>query len=152
MRLDQAGARILAAAVTALPTAPARRYVTMGPPVWDCEQLVVYFLRGFNGSHGHEDSSRVAPCPIRLSATFGVELIRCAPVADAYGNPESSTMLNDAGIALLTELDSLWRGLNTAAKTMAGEEGVYAAVNPLEPSEADGAFWGGHISVSMETL
>lgn len=152
MRLDQAATRLLTAATATLTTPPARRYVTVGIPAWDCEQLVVFLERSFTGQPGSEVNYSSPQCPIRLSAAFGIELVRCAPEVSEDGTPTSAASMDADALTFMAEMDSLWRGLNDQARALARDENLHVGFSPMVTLGADGAYWGGRVTATLELM
>ena len=55
---------------------PALKYLTVGEPVHDCEQVTVTILQGYLGSPGLQ-SEDPQPCNGPRSGVFQVEIVRC---------------------------------------------------------------------------
>lgn len=87
------GDEVLTATVQAFSDAgvavPDRRYVGAGEPVDDCDQLVVWLGRLFNGQPGQEVAVDTA-FHVGRSLEVNIRIIRCVPaVTDSGGVPNA---------------------------------------------------------------
>lgn len=91
--LDQLVARLPALDVDV----PERRYVSIGLPALDCEQLVVSIDRivGHEGNPGSESNNPVR-CLIMRAVELTVWLVRCVPTLDDDGNAPSAESIDDS--------------------------------------------------------
>lgn len=83
-------------------TLPARRYVTIGTPVNDDEQLVVSYVQHYQGVPGDE-ADGPQPCHVPQSAVFTVNLVRCIPTEDARNRPPTAADIQAASEALMVD-------------------------------------------------
>jgi len=100
--------RLLALAVAAVPSPPARQFRSAGTEAWDAEQLTVRagpMSPGFPG--------RTATGQYELQNTqqrqimFTVELVRCVPAPGNDGTPPTMVALDAAGARQMADWDAL---------------------------------------------
>jgi hypothetical protein len=140
--LTQAGARILAACRDGLgDTLPARNYVTIGDPAFDCDQqLVVSFARAAYGFPGDETSAS-SPCAYPLVSVWNVWLTACAGASDPL---PASDDLTAAAVDILGDAYVLWDYLGSLAATddaglnLSGLPSAQCTITPLEAREVEG--------------
>lgn len=75
---------------------PTRRFITVGEPVHDCEELVLTFGGLQNGPPGQGEEP--SNCHSPITATFGVHLVRCFPTPVGRGTkaPEADVLTTNA--------------------------------------------------------
>lgn len=81
---------------------PDRRYVTLGTPANDCEQVVVAWQQVYLGTPGDE-ASEPQRCDAPRSAVFTVQLCRTMPVVNDAGNAPSAAAIQAASKTLMTD-------------------------------------------------
>lgn len=120
---------------------PERRYVTIGTPALDCEQVTVSVPQLFSGLPG---ASYVGPVQhgTTSSIEFAVSVVRCALTQDDNGNPPTVEDLQAEAQAFLADADTL-----RAAMFIANKNGVFGSCNDLVIAECvalgpEGAFAG----------
>jgi len=74
---------------------PNRRYWTMGQPVVDCDQVVVYFINAFLGTPGEEVPQPYRGNSIPRSATIGISIAREVPTVGVNGRPPSPEKIQE---------------------------------------------------------
>lgn len=91
--LDQVVAKF--ALAPTLPKVPERKYVTIGIPALDCEQLVVSIDRivGHQGNIGVEDNNPVR-CLTMRAVELSVWIVRCVSVVKDDGTPPEAAQLD----------------------------------------------------------
>ena len=80
---------------------PDRRFITVGSPVYDCEELVVVFQsleKGLPGGGGEP-----ANCDMPSTASFEVHLVRCFPVPMSSPVPPSPISLTSNADGLMID-------------------------------------------------
>lgn len=106
---------------------PARRYVSAGAPVWDCELVAVHATGGFPtegpvGTVASQPNMRGAGFALE-SAQFGITIVRCTPaVPESKGAQVKLPTVEAeqaAALALYTDVQRVKNALVVAAK--AGE-------------------------------
>ena len=85
---------------------PSRRYLTLGTPAVDCEQLVVSFQQIYLGVPGDEASSP-QQCGGPSTGVFVVQLSRKVPVGTDSG-PPSKEKIDSASVELLYDMRLLF--------------------------------------------
>lgn len=85
MTIAELAASLRDAAAAAIPSPPARRVVTVGPPTdpLSAEQLAVGWIRNFGGVPGQEMAAPDASCWAPLVAEFQIRLTRCVVTSAA---------------------------------------------------------------------
>lgn len=81
---------------------PDRRYLWVGLPAVDCEQLVLCYRRIYTGVPGSE-SSDMAYCTPQRVLEMRVEVHRCVPVPGEGGEPPSTEEMGAASTQLLKD-------------------------------------------------
>lgn len=104
---------------------PERRFTHTGEIAFDCPQLVVSFIRIFNGQPGAEIAGSI-PCAMFRSAEFQVLLTRCVPIFDEAGEPPTPEELSSAANEIAVDAYVLFNGLVEAYR-----EGVFSACGNL---------------------
>lgn len=135
---------------------PEAQYITAGVPsldAWDCEQLVLGIVGVVDGSarQGQIASANISGGMISAqgirAASYEIQLVRCVPTVDDYGNAPSIAdkhkagrqqavdmgLLSQACVNLMSSVPSLdWipRGVNAVAGPVApvGPTGGFAAL------------------------
>lgn len=79
---------------------PERRYLTLGTPANDCEQLVVSWMQSYLGTPGDE-ASVPQRCDAVKSAVFTVQLSRKMPVVSDSGASPSAANIQASSETLL---------------------------------------------------
>jgi len=113
---------------------PERRFVTVGNPVYDCEELVLTFQGLNNGPPGGGEEPTNCNSPI--STIFAVHLVRCFPTPTGRGMkaPEAE-VLTVTALGLLTDSWLLMQSANAMdSDTLYAPFGFIASVEPTEPS------------------
>lgn len=102
----QLGRTILAAVESGFSThgiaLPSRRYVTVGEPVYDTEQVVVSYIQHYQGTPGDE-AAEPQQCGVPRSAVFTVGIVRCIPTEDARNRPPSAADIQAASETLMID-------------------------------------------------
>jgi len=80
---------------------PDRRFLTIGQPVYDCEELVVVFEGVRKGVPGDEGGA--ANCDMPTTATFSAHLVRCFPVPQAAPVPPPANELTANADGLMVD-------------------------------------------------
>lgn len=159
VELYNASVDVLNAAVAVLDAssplrAPERRYVSVGEPAYDCDQLTVSASArpGLIATNGLGlDAVRSNSRPRVLLAAFRVTIIRCGyPTVTDEGDPPDDVAIEAAAAAIYGDGWALFAGLNAAAR--AGTlDGVSAcsewSVDALDPIGAEGAVAGWVVSL-----
>lgn len=104
---------LLDVALAALLDPPARSYVAIEEPAWDCSQLTVSLL-GVRPKLFAD--ARQAKCSVVPIASYRVALVDCVPGPDNKGHAPKMTALHQASQALNGEAWRLWKGLTAAWK------------------------------------
>jgi len=136
--------RLLALAVAAVPSPPARQFRSAGTEAWDAEQLTVRagpMSPGFPG--GTATGQYELPNSRQRQIMFTVELVRCVPAPGNDGTPPTMAALDAAGARQMADWNALdmmvrhigWGSqIDDAALTAAGVKsvapGVLAVVGP----------------------
>ena len=113
---------------------PPRRFMTVGEPVHDCEELVLVFAGLENGAPG--DTGNPATCNDPITASFQVHLVRCFPTPAGRGMkaPEADVLTTNA-IGLYNDSWLLMQAANAMnSDTLYSMFGFVASVVPGEPS------------------
>jgi hypothetical protein len=123
---------------------PARRYVTIGIPAIDCDQLVVAVDRVI----GHEGNPSVETTnPLRCLTMRAVELsiwlVRCAPVLRDDGSPPAASAIQTAALEVAEDPPRILQALLDAYRD--GDLGSIWGVVFLDwrAIPAQGGFHGG---------
>lgn len=156
--LYNAAVDVLNAAVAVLDAnsalrAPDRRYVSVGDPALDCDQITVAASARpalVASSGAGLDAARHHRRARVLVAEFRIHVVRCGyPTLDQHGNPPRDADLEAAAAAIYAEGWALFVGLNDAAR--AGTIGEWCgewSVDALDPIGAEGAVAGWVVSAS----
>jgi hypothetical protein len=83
-------------------TLPSRRYVTLGTPANDCEQMVVAWQQIYLGTPGDE-ASLPQNCTAPKSAVFSVQVARNMPVVSPSGKAPEPKAIQTFSEALLVD-------------------------------------------------
>lgn len=99
---------------------PARRYVTAGVPVWDCEQVTVRAVRRFP----HEGDVLIEQpsgewALVQEGIAVEVEIVRGAPVQSETAEPPTVPELNTAGRVMYDDGDHVLAAIRGAIGTAA---------------------------------
>lgn len=79
---------------------PERQYVSDGNAVaWDCEQLVVYVERTYQGYSDAETGQAIDQLEVR-SAALWLEVVRCSPAVDGNDIPTAVEIETNAQLVL----------------------------------------------------
>lgn len=118
---------------------PERRFMTVGDPVHDCEELVLVFRALSNGAPGgNEEPSN---CSAPITATFEIHLVRCFPTPVGRGNkaPEADVLTTNA----LGLMNDSWL-LIQSANAMNDDPlySTYGFISSVETGEPAGGFIG----------
>jgi len=100
--------RLLALAVAAVPSPPARQFRSAGTEAWDAEQLTVRagpMSPGFPG--GTATGQYELPNSRQRQIMFTVELVRCVPAPGNDGTPPTMVALDAAGARQMADWDAL---------------------------------------------
>lgn len=108
---------------------PERRYVTIGAPAIDCEQVVVSVSQFFSGLPGAAYVGPLVP-GVTSSVEFAVSVVRCVATPDDRGNPPTVEDLATDAQALLADADTL-----RAAMFIAKKDGVFDNCNDIVIAE-----------------
>jgi hypothetical protein len=116
---------------------PERRFLTVGTPVHDCEELVVVFSSLSKGLPGQEDTSQ--RCDASVSVTFQIHLVRCFPLPGGRGN------LAPSAESLSTNADGLmqdaWLLVKAASELVDNPFVSFGGmVNSVQAEEPQGGF------------
>ncbi len=90
---------------------PTRQYWTLGTPVVDCEQLVVFCTQLYLGPPG-DQASRPVRCNVPRSATLSVSVSRATPTVGAGGRPPSAQKIELGSRASAIDLWVLLESVN----------------------------------------
>lgn len=133
--------------------APERRYVSVGEPAFDCDQLTVSasVRPGLVATNSVGlDAIRSNSRPRVLIASFRVTVVRCGyPTVTDEGDPPDDADIEAAAAAIYADGWVLFDGLNAAAR--AGTIGGVSlcsewSVDALDPVGAEGAVAGWVVS------
>lgn len=118
---------------------PARRYVAEGPPAYDCEQVVLAFVRLYPGTAFAEDAPGLAQrAMFPRSATLALHIVRCIPVLSDRGKPPTVPQLDGSAASIMTDVllapVSLVRAWHAGAWAGLCETFGIREVIPAEPS------------------
>lgn len=143
-RLYQVARVVLDTVVATLENPPPRRYVSVGNPAFDCEQVVVSVDRtlGHAGDIAQEVTAPLG-CLVMRAVDIGVWVIRCAPTMNDDGQAPSAASLEASAAALLRDPVVILNGLVAAhqAGTLAPSRGLgFLNWQALAP---EGGFAGG---------
>ncbi len=83
-------------------TLPERRYLTLGTPANDCEQVVVSWQQAYLGLPGDE-ASTPQQCDQVKTAVFSVQLCRSMPVVSDSGKSPAAATIQTASEQLLID-------------------------------------------------
>jgi len=113
---------------------PPRRFLAVGEPVHDCEELVLVFVGLENGAPG--DTGNPATCNAPITSSFQVHLVRCFPTPTGRGNtPPAAETLTISGLDLLNDSWLLMQAANAMNDDpLYGAFGFIASVTTGEPS------------------
>ncbi len=137
---------LLAEAVAALVTPPARQYVAHETPAFDCSQLTVSLLRIRPKVFVDPRQSRCSVVPI---AVYRVALVDCVPGPDSKGNPPKQAALNESSQGLNGQAWRLWSGLTAAWKAGAFGDCRHVEFLPLEPFAPQGGLAGYRVDIEF---
>jgi hypothetical protein len=133
--------------------APDRRYVSVGDPALDCDQITVAATARpalVASSGAGLDAARHHRRARILIAEFRIAVVRCGyPTLDEHANPPSDVDLEAAAASLYAEGWALFVGLNDAAR--GGSLGEWCgewSVDSLDPIGQEGAVAGWVVSAS----
>lgn len=104
MALKERADALLAEAAAALASPPSRRWVSVGPPPADCEQLVVAVT---SVTTTLPEPTSGLQTGVR-SAVVEIVLDRCAPTISSSGAVPSAATLSAHHRALMDDVDALW--------------------------------------------
>lgn len=121
---------------------PPRRFITVGEPVHDCEELVLVFAGLENGAPG--DTGNPATCNAPITSTFSVHLVRCFPTPSGRGmTPPTAEALTLNALGLMNDSWLLMQSANAMNDDpLYGAFGFVATVTPGEPS-------GGYVGIVL---
>lgn len=99
---------------------PARRFVSLGPPAWDCELVACWVERTF----GHAgDVLAEDPDPIMAAVGHGlraallrIQIVRCYPTLSDAGDPPTPAVMEAATATLLEDAQRVSNILVAASK------------------------------------
>ena len=112
---------------------PPRRFLAVGEPVHDCEELVLTFRGIENGAPG--DTGGAATCNAPITSTFEVHLVRCFPTPTGRGmTPPEANVLTANALGLMNDSWLLMQSANAMnSDTMYSMFGFIASVAVGEP-------------------
>lgn len=109
---------------------PNRRYIALGTPAQDCEQVTVAWQQSYIGPPGDE-ANAPQRCESPRSAVFQIVVARCIPVADDRGREPSPEAISEASKALLRDSWLLLASVN-------GWDDYLGVIATVEAGEAQG--------------
>jgi hypothetical protein len=132
---------------------PERRYVSAGPPAWDCEQVAVY-TRAVYPSTGMivpdaPPSFQASAGWAMRSALVAVEVVRAVPVLDDSGNAPTVEELSDSARRLYGDGQLTINALITAIRSGALPDVDDVAFNDWTIVGPDGGFAGSVLAVTV---
>lgn len=147
--LPDAAVAILDTTVTAFAGVdiPERRYVFVGRPVVDCDQLVVW-LQGVTFSLPGAEVAQVKGGPTVHTASFAIGLWRCVPVVDDAGNPPAVAKLDTSGLALLRDAEILSKLRKSYREALSGCTGL--RMSSLLADDEEGGYSGNVLSIEVQ--
>jgi len=120
---------------------PTLRYVCVGTPVVNCDQVTVSLRQLYRGIPGLQEE-QPSNCMSPLTAVIEVQVVRCAKVVDARGNTliepmvEASTIyMRDANMLMLIP------------SSFAAQATYYADITV---AELQGQYWGPTMNLVIE--
>lgn len=131
---------------------PARRYVAEGPPAYDCEQVVLAFVRGYPGVPFAENAAGLAERAMYVrSVTLALHVVRCIPVVDDKGRPPKVPALDASASLILTDAflvpTSLVRAYHAGA--FAGICDTFG-IREVLPAEPQGGYGGTIVTFDVQ--
>lgn len=123
---------------------PDRRYVSDGPPAYDCEQVVVALVRMYPGLPFQEDPGQpILKLTLMRSVTLAVHVVRCIPVVNNAGKAPSVDAMEASGLTVLTDSWMLpWAMLEGHRQQVFAELCDTIGMRELTPAEPLGGFGG----------
>ena len=126
---------------------PHRRYWTMGLPVIDCEQLVVYFQQMYLGSPGAQ-VGEPQRCHVPRSATMTISVVRAIPIVGQNGRPPSPERIQSASETLAIDSWVLMESVNQLDQWDNTGYGV-GIIATLEVADPEGGFQATNMVITM---
>lgn len=157
--LIDAANELLGASVAILgPAAPTRRFVSIGVPAYDCDQLTVHCSAFTAAATSPQSAARDTHHrrAVLYEATFVVTVLRCyqASAEPSLLDPEiripPSAALQGVAEQVYGDVWGLWTGLWAAMKAGTLWAGRGAALGAAVPVDEQGALSGWTIPVSTE--
>jgi hypothetical protein len=121
---------------------PDRQLVTVGQPVYDCEQVAVSLIQLYFGMPGQQEPSPQR-CDGPVTAVITVQVLRKVPVGGSSGQPPSADALTKSAAELVTDA---WILTRTMKELDEFGLGVIADVTAAEPQ---GGFGGPVLTFTM---
>lgn len=107
---------------------PERRYVTIGTPAIDCEQVTVAVPSLFTGLPGNAYVGPLVP-GVTSAVEFGVSIMRCVPTGES-GNPPRPADIETKTEELLTDAKILREAVFAAKR-----DGTFGSCNDVVIAE-----------------
>src|SRR5437879_710280 len=77
-------------------TPPDRRYIWIGSPAVDCEQLVISYNRIYTGTPGQEANDVTYLPVVQRVVEMRIEVHRCVPTVEESGEPPAAADMQAA--------------------------------------------------------
>lgn len=119
-------------------TPPDRRYIWVGVPAVDCEQLVVAYNRLYTGVPGQEANEPEYLPVIQRVVEMTIEVHRCVPVVEEGGEPPDPSAMQAAAETIIMDSWVVRRALENYPLLT----GQLKAVGAQTHIEAQGGFAG----------
>lgn len=143
---------VVAIYATAGVSLPARRLIQTGQPADDCEQVVVWINRLFQGLPADETLLRTrASGALLRSVEINVRIVRCVPHVNDNGTAPNAEAISTASTVIAVDMWLLAAGL-----TESHLEGDFLvdcqdfAVGPVTPVEWTGGFGGCELAAAVQ--
>jgi hypothetical protein len=112
-------------------TPPDRRYVWIGTPAVDCEQLVISYNRIYTGIPAQEANEPLYVPVVQRVIEMRIEVHRCVPVIDEGGDPPDPVAMQAAAQTIVEDVWIVRRALELypsgdSLKTVGQEEQIEA--------------------------
>jgi hypothetical protein len=108
---------------------PERRYVCLGLPAYDCEQVTVSLVQLYFGPPGQQTATPQR-CDGPITAVVAVQILRKIPIGNTRGDPPRPDDISTSTVDMVTDAFVLLRSINGLDPF---EAGVIADVSAAEP-------------------
>jgi hypothetical protein len=142
---------------------PDARYITAGVPsldAWDCEQLVLGIVGVTDGSARQGQIASANMAGVMLSAqgvraaSYEIQLVRCCPMIDDYGNAPSVADKHAAGRQQAVDMGLISQAVVNLMSALPPwiPKGVNATAGPVAPVGPTGGFAALIASISLHAI